>query len=462
MKKDNIEELYRNIKGYEKQPPEELWDNIEANLQPNKKRRGLIFWLGSAAAVLILLFSYVFYSGSTLHQNPKNKFTTTESATDKDSTDQKTKSLVENVNQKKDAEYEQDNTAPSQLKKSKNQTSKSRTILTHNQPILTVKTDNRAEVTNINTTRKSTVAGKTNISEEKQGVADIKQRDLYKQIAMNNDISGQQNIQQDASKNDTLAESEKSNLKDIAEEETEEKTIEKKSSAKPSWLIDVSGGFANTTSESVIQSAAVQTSAQNNLVYNLKLGYALTERLVVKTGIGNNVLGQEVGNISFVSSENILNAGASQNLVNNDNFILLVSDESLESFNNDFATASGADINQGSFSQQFNYLQIPLEFSYNLIKKEKFNIGLGFGGNINFLTDNTAFINEENIGENLNVNSTLLGATLLSNFSYDLNKNINIFVEPNYNYFQKPVDNANQDFRNMQFRFLFGIQYRLK
>jgi hypothetical protein len=473
MKKDNIEEVYGKLKGFEKQPPQELWGNIEANLQPKKKRRGIFFWIGSAAALLFILLGYIFYDNPNLYQKPENKFTTIESATDKDSVDKKTKPPIEIVNQNKTLNPEDDTFAEknSLNKGQKKPKQDTKSVAVSNKEIssLTSKIIKNSSIQTGDETQVSSIERKTDSEIEVSKEIDKEQlilKNNTEEIVLKNDnergkVNGvvENNI---TSESDTLNQLENKSIKDLALEEPEENTIEKKSSSKPNWLIEVSGGVSNTASESVIQNASVQTSAQNDLVYSLKFGYALSERLVVKTGIGNNVLGQEVGNIPFARSANPINADASLNIVNNENIILLVSEESLNSFSNDLSTASSADISLGTFQQQFNYLQIPVEFSYDVIQKEKFNIAFGFGGNVNFLNDNTAFLNEESVGENLNVNSTLLGATLLTNFSYDLSKSINIFVEPNYNYFQKPVDNANQDFRNTQFRFLFGVQYKFK
>lgn len=474
MKKDNIEDIYGKLKGFEKQPPEELWDNIEAGLQPKKKRRGFLFWIASSAAVLLLFLGYIFYDNSTFNEKSYKKSTTTESGEDKNSIDSKTTQPSEILNLKSNSIAEEqssteensltdaEETAESAVKTKSISNSKTPKSPFTNKTVKSTK----SETLNDNQISSQIAKADTTPDRKKQS---IEQKDLFEnenngvaQTRKNTPTENNEGLENIIAKEDTLFKAREKSLKDMALEDSKETKPEKKEGLKLSWLIEVSGGISNTASESVIQNASVQTSAQNDVVYGLKFGYALSDRFTVKTGIGNNILGQKITNLGFASSENAFNADASQNIVNNENIVLLVSGESLQNLNIDVGEFSGLDISQGTFSQRFNYLQIPLEFSYVLFQKENFNIGLGFGGNVNFLTDNNAFINDENIGENLNVNSTLLGASLLTNFSYDLNESLNIFVEPNYNYFQKPVDNVNQDFRNMQFRFLFGIQYKLK
>lgn len=476
MKKDHIEDLYGKLKGFEKQPPEELWDNIEAGLQPENKRRGFLFWIASSAAVLLLFLGYIFYDNTTFNEKTYKESTTTENAEDKNSIDSKTtepseilnlksKSINEGQNPtKKNSLTEAEENAESDVKtKSISNLNTPKSSFTN----ITTKSTKR-ETLKYNQISSRIAKADTTPDHKKQN---IEQKNLFEnknngfaqtfKITPTKNNEGLENI---VAKEDSLTRASEKSLKDMALEdfEKEETNTRRKESSKLNWFIEVSGGISSTASESVIQNASVQTSAQNDVVYGLKFGYALSDKFTLKTGMGSNILGQTISNLGFISSENAFNADASQNIVNNENIVLLVSDESLQSLNNDVGEFSGLDISQGTFSQQFNYLQIPLEFSYTLFQKDKINIGLGFGGNINFLTDNNAFINNENIGENLNVNSTLLGASLLTNFSYNLNKSLNVFVEPNYNYFQKPVDNANQDFMNRQFRFLFGIQYKLK
>lgn len=468
MKKDNIEDLYRKLKGFEKQPPENLWPTIEAGLQQKKKRGGLLFWIGSAAAVFLFLLGYIFYNTSKFNTKTNKTFTTTRPAQDKDSVDSKTALPYNIINQKNSCIVEEQNsseknnlTSPKEITESTVKTShiskSSKSSIANNTAKPTKsKTMNNTplsnKITTINTPANYDKQNSEHKNTFKNGVNQTpKDASTEKREGLANIIT----------QKDTLTKAIENALKDIALKDDEKSLTQQKKPKKPSWLIEISGGISNTASESAIQNTSVQTSAQNDLVYGLKLGYALSERLTLKTGVANNVLGQKISNIGYANSENALNADISQNIISNENILLLVSDESQDIFNNDFSVVSGVEISQGSFRQQFNYLQIPLEFSYALFHREKFNIGLGFGGTINFLTDNKAYINDENIGENLNVNSTLFGASILNNFNYVLYKNMNVFIEPSINFFQKPVDNKNQSFSNTQFRLLFGFRYKL-
>ena len=221
------------------------------------------------------------------------------------------------------------------------------------------------------------------------------------------------------------------------------------------WSVEVLGGLANTASESSIQNTSVNTTSQNNFVYTLKVGYALSDRLVVKSGIGKNVLGQEINNIIYTGIGASLSVGDSQNIVNNQNILFLVSEESINDVSS-FVEFT----NEGTLQQQFDYIQVPLEFSYNVLRAQKFDISLGIGGNVNFLTDNRTYLDDEEIGESVGANAKIYGATMNSNISYSLAKKTILFFEPSYNYFEKPIDNDNQAFKNTQLRVLLGLRYK--
>lgn len=472
MKKDKIEELYGQLDGFSKQPPEELWDNIEAKIGSKKKRRGFVFWIGSAAAVLLILLGLLFFNLYYDNQNPQKNSIITEDSKENDSNIDSRPQPTDIFKESEIRLSENDTLKVNKPQNKKNQRNIGLKSTTKSKENSLVNKGQLEENSGIQIAENGQTLDKT----EKLNQKNIRHKNVKDKVSFINKEGitiVENNVENNEEKNNlSVITSHKFNkndsissptndkfLKDIALEETIENEPKDGKKAKPSWLLEVLGGVSNTASESVIQNSSVQTSAQNDLVYSLKLGYAVSDRWTIKMGVGNNILGQEVNNLSFASVESGFNAEISQNIINNENIILLVSPENLS---NDFSTASGLEFDQGSFTQEFYYLQIPLELSYGLIKEDKFNLSIGFGGNINFLTGNTAFINNENIGENINVNSTLFGASLNTNLSYDLSKKINVFVEPNYNYFQKPVDNVNQDFRNTQLRFLFGIQYKLK
>ncbi|WP_299096984.1 hypothetical protein [uncultured Winogradskyella sp.] len=472
MKKDNIEEIYSDLKSFSKEPPKELWDNIEARLHPKKKRR-VIFWLfGSAAAILVLLFGFLLFKPASGIENmpinesvnkvsdveknqpkndaPKNELDSTnsnnavaETKTSNDSTENgeinTNKALQNVVNKRSLANSDSSNAVDesSNSKKHKNELTNehlsngSEVVSTKdndfknkdknesigdNELIQDLKQKNKSLIDDV---KEVVIASVDSLTQEK-----TEKLDLYKELVAEN------NVEKDSVKTDVIELSK--------------------------WSVEVLGGLSSTASDASFQGTTVNTSAQNDFVYTFKVGYAITDKIVVKTGLGKNSLGQQVDNIAYASSDGSLSSGGGQSIVADESVVFFASPELINDSTsyNDFGE-------NGTLQQQLDYLQVPLEVSYKLLTKEKYDILLGVGGNVNFISNNMAYLNGEEIGESKDVNNTVLGATLNTNFSYNLTKKTILFVEPSYNYFQKPIDNNAQNFKNTQFRILFGVQLKL-
>jgi hypothetical protein len=465
MKKDNIEDLYGELESFSKAPPEELWDNIEARLHPKKKKRRVLFFWGSAAAVLVMFLGYVFSNSLVLNDKPINEISDIEQPKGVDSTN---KSNVENIiiveglgeddtNQDSLVEESSILKGPLNIIKSQQQLTESHQIL------------NKVEEER----KKSLYEKNRSIKEE-----GIKHNNSYSQNdskekddRVNNKVIPDLN-----KKNKTITNFKKekrtasvdsiSKVKDVAQLDLPKALLAENENAADStatdkvaslkWSVEVLGGLTNTNpSQSSIQETSVNTTPQNDFVYALKVGYALSDRLTVKSGVGKNILGQEISNIRYTSSDVTLASNNPQSITSNEAIMFFGSQEAV----NDFSTTE-VTINEGTLGQKLDYIQVPLEFSYSLFKAQKYSVSLGLGGNVNFLSDNSVFLDGAYIGENLGVSSTVFGATLNSNISFEVTKKMILFLEPSYNYFNKPIESNNQRFNNTQIKALFGLQYK--
>lgn len=471
MKKDNIEDIYSDLKSFSKEPPKELWDNIEARLHPKKKRR-LVFWFwGSAAAILVLLFGFLLFkpvsevdmpmhesvnevsdveknqlredaTNNTLESTNKNN-TIVKTKTSKDSTENReidTNEASKNAINKRSLVNTNFSNAieDSNKKKYKHQSANERLSNRH-EVVSTKDNDFQNKVKNenvgdnslipdlkkknknlIDDTKETVIVSVDSVAQEK---ADTK-LDLYKELVAEN------SKEKDSVKTDLLERSK--------------------------WSVEVLGGLSSTASNASFQGTAVNTSAQNDFVYSFKVGYAISDKLLVKIGLGKNSLGQQVNNIAYATSDGSLSSGEGQSIVTDESIVFFASPE----LAND-STSFNQFGENGTLEQQLDYLQVPLEVFYKLLAKDKYDILIGVGGNVNFISNNMAYLNGEEIGESKDVNNTVFGATLNTNFSYNLTEKTILFVEPSYNYFQKPIDNNAQNFKNTQLRILFGVRLKL-
>lgn len=484
MKKDDIEDLYSELEGFSKAPPEELWDNIEARLHPKKKKRRLLIFWGSAAAVLVLFIGYMFTNLFETDSNSINIISDIEQPIEFEEPSKSNQETIKNVESLNFNDSNEDslNEQFSVVKESLNNEKFQKQLTEKNNKSKFNKNQNQLTETNDNLEQ-----FKDNITEELKSVSEVQNGNDINKISeytnkyskntisenvikveddeINNEIESKHKTLTEFKKekiivsNDSVNKANHTGLLDINKEvmaendHTNDSILDTSKGLK--WSVEVLGGLANTSSESSIQNTSINTASQNDFVYALKLGYALSDRLIVKSGIGKNVLGQKINNINYTSTSVSFSGGNALSIVDDPSILFSLTEISF----NDVSSVEGFS-EEGTLQQQFGYVQVPLEFSYNLLKAKKIDLSLGFGGNVNFLTNNRVFIDNERIGESLGVNSTIFGATMNSTISYSLAKKTILFLEPSYNYFEKPVDNSNQAFKNTQFRALFGLRYK--
>lgn len=461
MKRDRIEEVYSELKSFSKEPPKELWDNIEARLHPKKKRRVIFWFWGSAAAVLVLLFGFLLFK-------PVSKID---------------KPIDEPVNQVSDIEQKQ----------LKNTTNKSESSSNNIKKEIV---ESEIGKDSIEKRTKDQLANKDSSSNnnKNQIVEDLKKQSFNKSLKNKSEVTNannryiQDNTEDENDKNNeitpNLLKNNKSLITDAKETAivgldsiTKEKTDAKldlykelmaeNSNEKDSvntdvansskWSFEILGGLSNTASDASFQGTSINTSAQNDFVYSFKVGYALSDKLLIKTGVGKNSLGQQINNIAYASTDGSLASGGGQSIVSGDESLVFFGSSELANDATSFEEYS----ENGTLQQQLDYVQVPLEIFYKLLAKEKYEILMGVGGNVNFISNNKAYLNDEEIGESVGVNNTVFGAAVNTNVSYYLTKRTILFLEPSYNYFQKPIDNNAQNFKNTQLRVLFGLRFKL-
>ena len=465
MKNDNIEDIYSELKTFSKEPPKELWDNIEARLHPKKKRRGMLWFWGSAAAILVLLLGYMFTNSVMDDQQPVEKVSDVEHIEEdaNDGLDEQTTKVNEKIVTK---DSNKDSLKNNQSLKNEHSRNVGQGQLSDRSNAISQKEQMKSIMDN---------APKKRIN-RKQEQPDSKLNEGYAQTEKNdiqNDVNNNEAIKDgiigntDSAKDvaitpvDSISKVKENPLPNslktlMAKNKSKEDSINIGVAETSKWSFEVLGGLSNTMSESTVQNTKVNTTPQNDFVYTFKVAYAISDRLVVKSGIGNNVLGQEINNIGYASSSDEFSSENSQSIVNNESISFFASPELASD-----GALSNDNFSEGNLQQQFSYVQVPLEVSYKILAKTKYDVSLGLGGNINFITANRAFLDDEEIGENIGANNTVFGASLNTSISYELANKWILFLEPSYNYFQKPIDNNNQSFSNSQLRFLFGLRFKL-
>ncbi|MCB0398597.1 MAG: hypothetical protein KDD26_03055 [Winogradskyella sp.] len=471
MKKDNIEEIYSELKSFAKEPPKELWDNIEARLHPKKKRRAAFWFWGSAAAILVLMLGYVFRPTNVEVEIPINEPV-------KEITDTKQSengaNILEPDSKKNNEGIVTDETSKDSTERGSKDTNEALKKALNNSKLV-----DRDYLDNKNQNQSKEKSDAQNLKEKLSNTSEIanatnnyaQNSDQERNLKNNELIPDLQNNNKSLIDNaketvvvgvDSIAKENADAKLDLykelmAENNNEKDSVKTDVASSSKWSVEVLGGLSNTASEASFQGTAVNTSAQNDFVYSFKVGYAISDKLLIKTGVGKNILGQQINNIAYASTDASLASDGGQAIVSDESLVFFGS--SSEFAGNDGTSTEFTD--NGTLQQQLDYVQVPLEVFYKVLAKEKYDISMGVGGNVNFITNNRAYLNDEEIGENIGVVNTVFGATLNTNVSYKLTEKTLLFIEPSYNYFQKPIDNSAQDFKNTQLRVLFGLQLKL-
>jgi hypothetical protein len=117
----------------------------------------------------------------------------------------------------------------------------------------------------------------------------------------------------------------------------------------------------------------------------------------------------------------------------------------------------------GSFSQVFQFMEIPLFVRYRLVDS-KFGVELISGLNAGIIVGNDAYIDNQyglqNIGETRDISTVNLSGTVGIGLNYALSKHFALAIEPRFNYYLNSINTSSLvDFRPYRIGFYTGVSY---
>lgn len=397
MEDKKIDNLFKNqLKNLEVSPNKRVWNSIETKLK-KKKRRVFPFWIfsGATAAILVLgLFLYPFFKDENQHIIPNSDEIITTNPTKKTPIDTKIDTLIL-------------------------QNNKIEQVLKTNQNAF-VKTKNKEEKTNINKSKKEFIALK-NPSKK----LFLKSYDVDTNLASNQHIKTI-----DIDKIIVKKVSKKMDLNAfLSTEETPKINAEiaKNWSVAPTFGILQSNSFSNTSP--VAESLANTTNGENSFSYGLQVGYKLNKRWTIQSGIHLQEIKYSNNQITIYPSE----VSTTQSVAFKDNNSVSFNNTVTESLSlrtnsfNNFARSTG------NLSQNFGYLEIPIEMKYNFSNNNKIEAQLVTGFSSLFLDKNEVVLNTINSsrkGELTNLNTINFSGNLGFDFNYFLNNNWSLHINP--------------------------------
>jgi hypothetical protein len=397
MEDKKIDNLFqKQLKNLERSPNKRVWNSIETKLK-KKKRRVFPFWLfsGSIAAVLVLGFFLFPFSKDEIQ--------------------------IEKINSDE-------------------------IITTIPKKNTTIKNNIDSIISNKNVTEKIIIAQKnvpfknqkktTNsfISEKKKGFVIPKNAvqplllsyNKINMIFVANELESVININK--LQNNTVAKKLDLNTFPLKKEVSEIKKSTKKSwSVAPVFAVLKSNSFTNTSP--INENLASSTKGENSYSYGVQIAYKLNKKWTIQSGVHLQEMSYSNNQIAIYAATQ--NSTSATNFINGDSF----------SFNNNFAenldlsshSLTSVNSYNGNLTQNYGYIEIPVEVKYNFSNNKKIETQLVTGFSSLFLYRNEVNLSTENLSKTLevsNLNSINFSGNLGFDFNYLFNKNWSLNLNP--------------------------------
>lgn len=520
MKKENIDELYREkLKNFNEVPDEKVWKAISNSLDKKKKSRPIIpiWWkLGGVAAILAILL-YVFIPFES-DQNTDQIITDVESAP---SLDNSRVSDVENVlpadnneddsnvvnssqgtedsgnpnpasgddssaNGGQDIESSIATSSEKTNSKTERNTDNSKTtapervitsvrskntpnVITKDEVTKKVKVQQKPEnknteiAVNINSTVKDPVVA---VQEKNISNNNLQKDTPLKETAIANGASNlikekeEEDLKSDIGKKSIYDEIEKSQDTEVAQSNSNRWSV------GPSIAPVYFNSFGNG---SPIHSNFVSNSKSGNvnLSYGLMVSYDIGKKLSLRSGLYKVDYGYDTNEISFSASltastndqiNNINYAPTSKNLV-----VRNMVDSKLSEQSSSLEIAAQSPARNGRMIQDFGYLELPLEINYALLDR-KFGINVIGGLSSLFLVDNTVVLeangNTVEMGEANNINDVNLSTNIGFGLNYKFSPTLQLSLEPMFKYQLNTFTETSGSFQPFSIGVYTGLNFK--
>lgn len=189
-------------------------------------------------------------------------------------------------------------------------------------------------------------------------------------------------------------------------------------------------------------------SGETNLSYGLSVNYEINSRLSIRSGLHKVAYGYDTGDVEFSSSldgaitdqmDNIDYARTARNLVvrSKAGASAVSVNESTTNQSFDASNSNASIARNGTMSQQFGYLEVPLELNYALVDR-KIGVNLIGGFSSLFLINNSVSLTSGNetteMGEANNVNDVNFSTNIGLGIDYKITPKIKLNLEPLFKY----------------------------
>lgn len=496
--KKDIDQVFKDgLNNLKANPSPEVWDNIQNELNKDKRSRKVIpLWmrLGGVAALLALLFTV----GNSVF-NTSNFDSPAITNEIENNTQDKTRGIqksnetqvvsseknVENVNSNaKDSNYKQD----SSVRKDNAISSENKAIVSSERTVknntTTGQLNSESKTTESfidNKKHKSVVATTKTPSNNilpNSKVEDISSEDVDN-LEITTDKTLIENKAEDAiAKEEEPDVDENSNTKPsimdaIAQQESikEKSNVNNKESSKNRWGVTPNlapvyyssmGGGSSIDPEF----ADSPQSGDINMSYGVQVSYSLNDRLSLRTGLNNVDLSYSTSDIVIATGPSTMGLrgvdyGSSQ---------VVVTAISMETLNSTAPTNGFGELNLKTTSgdarlvQNISYYEVPLELQYAVLDS-RFGVSLIGGVSTLFLGNNEVSVKSNNfnsvLGSANNLSSVSFSTNVGLGLNYKLSKRFIFNVEPMFKYQLNPYTDSSVDFKPYYLGVYSGLSFKL-
>ncbi|TRO67330.1 hypothetical protein [Christiangramia sabulilitoris] len=469
----SIDRIYQEkFKDFEKEPNQDLWDGIATRLDEKEKDQALVIplWmkLTGVAAVVALIISGLLFTDlqppvqdapGVVYENDENPADDQINKIKKKATDVEPQGSIafdEEIAPKEDDKTERNANSPA------------------SQPGLTqknsIQNDPTAKISSQGSITASSNTGRNENSAE-ETPADLRENRITEPILKNNTEqiaevspvldSTAANLLEDSTNAlaEIKAEKEKNENKEVTNALADAKRLRLSTFAAPVFYKNIGSGnqLSNQFSDN-------SSSSEITFSYGVKVAYQISDKLMIRTGISKVNLNNKISDISF--SPTASSAGF-ENITPGEENIQIRDNSSSESRLPTGVTGLNNAVSAGNFipgeiSQQFGYLEIPVELEFAVINK-RFGLNIIGGGSNLFLDSNRVdLLSGESrtlLGEASNINKTSFSTNIGFGIDYSLTDQFRISMEPVFKYQLNTFNNVD-NVQPVNFGIYSGLNFR--
>lgn len=407
MENKNIDKLFQErLKNLEATPSKRVWTNIESDLKKKKKRVIPMWWFSTGIAAILILGFFIFPStNGVIDDIDKQPIIIAIPEINTEKINAIKKEIPFNTKKEETLIVEQNKKSNKRKPLQKKNNTKITVLVADTKPSVI---ENKKKDTVSNSQKDSTFLKVNQINKTLESFKN------KTDLASNSDA-----IEKDKRKKKNLL---LAITNDIKVEEIIAKRIW---SITPVVAVLNSNSFSNTSP--IAKNLENSTEGDNSYSYGIKIGYQLNNKWTIQSGIhlqeirfSNNQLAvvstkSRTPNIAFNSGDNYSLEGVNSKKFNINNLSL---------------NTIGLD---GNLTQEYGYIEIPVEIKYNILESKKVKTQLVAGFSSLFLNSNSVRLSGKSFtetGKATNLNNLNFSGNLGMDFNYLFDKNWSFNINP--------------------------------